>query len=516
MRDLPLKAFFVADVPPEMHAMPFIVRWQCVRLAAENKVQPHQVVPHTAYDYASFWAEVEQNPACPKQSHPLRESRDTWVSLDGHSLKARMLLNRNTTEPVFSLQLLPIQRETSCRLQRAFGSDRFLYVSMPAPSVLESCPRSVGGALKEKVLQWLLTEHHFLGRTWRAFHLEDAKLKKTPSADYEQRVVFFATDGCDLTTRGERRDCACSVGDMIDWFMPLKANRSQKFCKAFARPDLGLFRTVAAGPLRRPIPTSGSKSPTARTSSSRTRKTPTRCSGPWSSAATARTRRPANLGLSFVPILVDRGVPVSTLECKLVQDLNYARNELLEALPDIRKLRKWISNQADRREERFRTRPPPDVGLPDSTCEALILLLEAGFTPTGSRFVADRLQSFLEGEHAWQLGRCAVPVPKAMYLYGIPDPEAVLAPGEVQVRLSSAFVAQHMSDASFGESFFDLDGMCVLVARNPACRPSDVQKVRATVKRELAHLVDVVVFPSKGQVPLAKKLQGGDYDGDTF
>ena len=32
---------------------------------------------------------------------------------------------------------------------------------------------------------------------------------------------------------------------------------------------------------------------------------------------------------------------------------------------------------------------------------------------------------------------------------------------------------------------------------------------------ELRHLVDVVVFPTTGSFPLAAKLQGGDYDGDT-
>ncbi|KAK5277960.1 hypothetical protein LTR16_009156, partial [Cryomyces antarcticus] len=40
--------------------------------------------------------------------------------------------------------------------------------------------------------------------------------------------------------------------------------------------------------------------------------------------------------------------------------------------------------------------------------------------------------------------------------------------------------------------------------------------VRAVFKEELSHLIDVVVFPTTGNFPLAGKLQGGDYDGDTF
>jgi hypothetical protein len=55
-----------------------------------------------------------------------------------------------------------------------------------------------------------------------------------------------------------------------------------------------------------------------------------------------------------------------------------------------------------------------------------------------------------------------------------------------------------------------------LVARHPSLRCSDMQKVRAVYKEELSHLTNVVVFLSKGSVPLAQKLQGGDYDDDTF
>lgn len=40
-------------------------------------------------------------------------------------------------------------------------------------------------------------------------------------------------------------------------------------------------------------------------------------------------------------------------------------------------------------------------------------------------------------------------------------------------------------------------------------------QVKAVFKPELMHIVDVVVFPSTGNYPLAGKLQGGDYDGDS-
>lgn len=42
-----------------------------------------------------------------------------------------------------------------------------------------------------------------------------------------------------------------------------------------------------------------------------------------------------------------------------------------------------------------------------------------------------------------------------------------------------------------------------------------IVQVRAVYEPRLSHLVDVAVFPSRGSFPLAGKLQGGDYDGDT-
>ncbi|KAF9636467.1 hypothetical protein BFW01_g7363 [Lasiodiplodia theobromae] len=47
-------------------------------------------------------------------------------------------------------------------------------------------------------------------------------------------------------------------------------------------------------------------------------------------------------------------------------------------------------------------------------------------------------------------------------------------------------------------------------------RPSDVQKVRAVYRPELASIQDVVVFSARGGFPLAEKLSNGDYDGDRY
>lgn len=98
-------------------------------------------------------------------------------------------------------------------------------------------------------------------------------------------------------------------------------------------------------------------------------------------------------------------------------------------------------------------------------------------------------------------------LPKSTYLLGVADPKSCLAPDQIHI---------FVSDSSMFNGHPCLDRIDVLVSRHPARRASDIQKVRARFKPELSHLVNVVVFPTKGSFPLAGKLQGGDYDGDRF
>ena len=97
-------------------------------------------------------------------------------------------------------------------------------------------------------------------------------------------------------------------------------------------------------------------------------------------------------------------------------------------------------------------------------------------------------------------------IPRSTSLFGIADPWAILAPNEISVVFSDPKLAG-------SPILCDTDA---LVSRHPALRSSDIQRVRVVCKPELAYLVDVVVFPVTGSYPLANKLQGGDYDGDTF
>ncbi|OCK74509.1 hypothetical protein K432DRAFT_409803 [Lepidopterella palustris CBS 459.81] len=629
VRDLPHQGLFVDDIPPSMRKAPFIVRWETCRIALENKIRPIQLMDtyhEECSDYDSFSELIANNPECRKK---VLDSKKAWLSADnnfvGYTFKGKLGFNPTNTGPLFKLSLETLQQELSCRFQRAFGSDRFLYLTVPP---LNS--RTIPGHLKNQVEhlqqrydEWLLAGHSFLGRKWRVFHVEPGRKQKKSARrvtdeDYGQRLVLFATSGCDLVPvrKGDKKDKKATRGketsifELINWFMSLEINSQQPFPKAYARLDLGLSRTFPALEFKpsqiRMVPdTYANNTPedeqfndesfswhehhdpadriVMNDGCSRMSVGAIRliwkmlekagpipsvfqgriggAKGVWMLSAPVTTEDPehldiwieitesqlkfkpheedlsdemydrnrltfevcnhsspataADLHLAFIPILVDRaGVGQKKKLAKLMSDrLDFARDELVNLLTSPKLVRKWVHEQDSRKEERFRDldKPRCQVGLPQPLGEKIVFLLESGFSLETCGYLATQFQRYLGSQLKWMQEKLTIPLGKATILYGVADPLGILKPGEIHVGFSTSFF-----DRLSSESCPNLDKREVLVSRQPACRRSDMQKVCATFKYELAHLVDVVVFPSLGAFPLGGKLQGGDYDGDLF
>ncbi|KAI0782921.1 RNA-directed RNA polymerase [Abortiporus biennis] len=96
-------------------------------------------------------------------------------------------------------------------------------------------------------------------------------------------------------------------------------------------------------------------------------------------------------------------------------------------------------------------------------------------------------------------------VQKSRFLFGVCDPYGVLKPGEVHVRLT----IPRKGAAS-------LTNVDVLVVRNPCLHPGDCLKLRAVRHPKLDHLVDCLVFSSRGKRAAPSMSSGGDLDGDQF
>jgi hypothetical protein len=598
VRNLPDQNLFVDKLPRMLEHIPYHILFICQRVAIEHSVSlPDLVrgmdVSTVSSDQEALWSFIEKHHNIPRVR--LRESSRVWQAAKrnsgGYTFKGHINPNLKRTGPIMNLALLPIQADKSCRLERMFGSDRFLYLDTSDFSKTGRFKSNQAQQVRSQFQAWLLTEHSFLGRKWRAFHIEDLKRSKTARPKdviHEKRIVLFATEGCGIKQ-------SYSVGQMLNRFLPFDTNKDQGFCKAFARIELGLSRTVptlcfGASQIIHVDDDLATNDPEdIRFNDPKIQwqavpdnevmndgcsiisvgaalviwqlyKRFTGVTGPlpsafqgriggakglWMISAESFTKEPehlehwikinrsqwkfhpptddhhrtfevsnyssapspSELHIAYIPIMVDRGVQRLVIADLMKECLEMERNKLLELLPDPVKLYDWVHRNG----AKTQAESAWQAALPDSLEEKLKFLLESGFIPTKFPYLATSLERFIQAKHILQESKLRVPLPKSAYFFGIADPFGVLEPGEIQVQFSSSF-----ADEKTDEKYLCLRDMDALVTRQPACRRSDIQKVRTVIRPELSHLVDVVVFPCKGRYPLAGKLQGGDYDGDMF
>jgi hypothetical protein len=613
IRDLPSQNLFVKDVADDLKQHPYFILFICLRLAMGHGIDIHTLLDgidemQVMTDPESFWASVNDRASIKPQF--AREPKGLWAAIDKAferwTFKGKVSFNEKGNAPVFKLELLPIEADKSCRFQRAFGSDRFLYLTFPSLEVADKpdrFDRTQMSQIQDKWLLWCQQEHSFLGRKWKAFHVEPVKRGKGSARNAKDasaaasRVVLFATEGVGI-------EKPYSIGDMLNWFFPFAGNRKQGICKAFARIDLGLSRTVPtlifkpsqirhepdtradgtpeddrfndpelhwAIPEDQPVMDDGCSliSLGAAQEAWRLYKEQTgindsipaafqaRIGGakglwavstePYSSESStsrwieikesqlkfaphmednfnesydrlrltfeivnySKSPPPSDLHLSFIPILVDRGVPKDDIADIMEQSMDADRKTILEILPDTVRVYDWVHKEGARTEDSETMRW--QAALPLALGDRLNFMLESGFRPIEEPYLGMSLTRFIKQQQVWDEQKLRISLGKTAFLYGIADPFGVLAPGEIHIQFSTWF-----ADKTTDEMYLSLADTDVLVARQPACRRSDIQRVRAVSHPKLGHFVDVVVFPTKGQFPLAGKLQGGDYDGDIF
>ncbi|CAF0936913.1 unnamed protein product [Adineta ricciae] len=106
---------------------------------------------------------------------------------------------------------------------------------------------------------------------------------------------------------------------------------------------------------------------------------------------------------------------------------------------------------------------------------------------------------------------------KARNMFGIVDEYGVLEYGQVFIQYS------HINDEKLESPDKPavvppkvLDNVQVVITKNPCHHPGDLRTFTAVDRRELRHLVDVVVFPQKGLRPHPNEISGSDLDGDEY
>lgn len=230
----------------------------------------------------------------------------------------------------------------------------------------------------------------------------------------------------------------------------------------------------------------------------------------------SRELKSATLNLQLLPILEDRAINADLMKVQIGTFLRESLKRDLDAqkaaMQNPSEFRLWVheNSPASRRAERVKNcQVPFTAGLPTSREDIMSFLLDSGFDPQKLEFLRD-IAWRLRMEKCKELqDRLNVRVGRSTYAYMVVDFLGVLEEDEIHLGFSSKFTDEH---SGFSETF--LHGMDVLVARTPAHYPSDIQRVKAVFKPELGSLKDVIIFPTKGDIPLADKLSGGDYDGD--
>jgi hypothetical protein len=244
------------------------VRYEISRVALECDISINGLAakyPPISGEYDKIWSWLEKTDQLQNKNLPERSNAKAWelaggqfenVVLTGELLfsnSRRNPLSASNNDPIFSFQLNPLRVESSCRLFRRFGNDRFIVIDLP---VMSSLPARWGvdkNVFREGLLNWLVKgSHEFLGREWKAFYLKHNRrkrnIKRDLSATNTWSVYFFAVDGCDFREemkppiKGEAvgEHSRMELGEMLEWFMPFIPNRKKTCCKAFARLQLGM------------------------------------------------------------------------------------------------------------------------------------------------------------------------------------------------------------------------------------------------------------------------------------
>ena len=630
VRDLPYQDLFEPDTQGALKDASMRIRYECTRLASHyryplKRIDSHEIAAFEDYQYLRryFVKHADHNVHHPPEMVSSLDWKAAGDDFAGISLKGKLSFRPTNVGPLFQLQLKSLREDRSCRFQRAFGGDRFLYLTVPAltASVLPPHLKGQLGNIQLNYEEWLRSEKRFLGCTWATL-LVEKRTKKPRRFLHDddvggQSVVLFATEVARRSALGsftgkEKHKCltqsTISVDDVINWFLPTRENVGQLQCKMYARLELGFSKTLPTLTFRpsqiREVPdilADGTTECTiflekgqrlrenfdpeapkvmndgcSRLSVGAARQIarhlglvqtpkvfqarigcwkglwmmdvqdlPFECQDDiwiiWIEVTPSQRkfhRHPEDLGdntfdprrttfevvtwsvpptsarlsPSLIPILVDRGVSEQALHELFRASLAYEKKCLMDAVQHPQLLYRWVYSKASIMQDDQEDTENVWLGsLPSPKSKAALYMLEHGFLPDKLPYLAHLVRDLMQ-KHLNNLKKYLKPrVGRSLNVFAIADPLGCLNPGEVHLAFS-----ENLIDERFGANDMVLHDVELVVGRQPALRGSDMQKVRGVFKPELKHLLDAVVFPSRGVFPLAERMQNGDYDGDVF
>lgn len=235
---------------------PYGVLWDATRLS--QGLAP-DLLPGIADE--SWLNQSQLRQQFPIEKLPDPSSSTAWTSalhscFDGENavvFSGKLVKSDNADQ--FEFKMNPMTMDRSYRLQRRFGADRFLEITISI--------RHINNI--ERFVSWLSNQqHYFLGRHWFPFFVKDVSRKskvtsdsngrKTHQTDQKLRVYFFASGG-DSFRKGEfpAPDAGCQPhtrttvarSDFLQWAIGLEKNREQPICKLFSRLSLSMSSVLS-------------------------------------------------------------------------------------------------------------------------------------------------------------------------------------------------------------------------------------------------------------------------------
>lgn len=205
-------------------------------------------------EYERLWTALIQVVKANNRPMPERSNTTAWkqaaTDYSHVGLSGALNFSENPGGPLLKFDLKPLKIESSYRLSRKFGGDRFCIISMPSIASYD-IPKYLKGAynvVRPALIRWLVgTDHQFLSRQWRAFFVKPESAKNR----HGYRIFFFAEDGKDFR-KGEMKGeldprkanhKVITIAELIDWFFPAKWNPDKPSLKLFARLALGVSST---------------------------------------------------------------------------------------------------------------------------------------------------------------------------------------------------------------------------------------------------------------------------------
>jgi RNA-dependent RNA polymerase len=168
----------------------------------------------------------------------------------------------------------------------------------------------------------------------------------------------------------------------------------------------------------------------------------------------------------------------------------------------------------------------PDVAIqllrkhidPNQSTLELANMCRRGFQMSQEPFVTSMLWLWRAWTIKYLKEKARILIDQGAFVLGVTDEYHTLKGYELdederETDLAEIFI--QISDPDRRGTKRVITGPCI-VARNPSLHPGDVRKVMAVDRRELHHLVDVVVFSQQGERDLPSMLSGGDLDGDDY